>query len=101
VSDGRGSFWVALYGLRSVPLDRWLHPRPWLKRLIARVPAALRSEGEPYGLVLAMDGDGRIVESLHDPGGDRISRVTSVEPWGGWLFLGTVGGDRIGRRPIP
>lgn len=96
-SDGRGGFWLAIYSLRSRLLDRFLHPRPRLKRLVARLPAALRPPPRPYGLVLALDGDGRIVSSLHDPEGERYPFVTSVEEHAGRLYLGSVEGRAIGR----
>ena len=40
-SDGEGVYWIALYDLRSNVLDRYLHPRPWLKHLVARLPRIL------------------------------------------------------------
>jgi sugar lactone lactonase YvrE len=95
-SDGHGTFWVALYALRNSALDRLVHPRPWLKRLVARLPKSMQGGAEPYGLILAIDGDGRVLRSLHDPGGERISHVTSVAPVDGALYLGTVKGASIG-----
>jgi sugar lactone lactonase YvrE len=99
-SDGAGTFWVALYGPRSRALDATLHPRPWLKRWVARLPRALQSGGRPYGLVLAINEEGRVLSSLHDRDGETISHITSVEPHGDDLYLGTVVGSRIGRHPL-
>jgi len=82
-------------------LDRHVHPRPWLKRLIATFPSALRSEAKRYGLVVAIDDGGRILRSLHDPGGVRIAHVTSVEPHGAHLYLGTLDGSHIGQYTLP
>jgi sugar lactone lactonase YvrE len=96
-SDGHGTFWVALYGLRNPALDRFVHPRPWLKRLVARLPKSMQGGTKPYGLILAIDGDGKVLRSLHDPGGQTISHITSVEPVDGALYLGTVERTRIGR----
>ncbi len=96
-SDGSGTFWVALYTVRNPLLDRVLHPRPWLKRLVAWLPGALSSQVEPYGLVLALDHHGEILRSLHDPGGERVRQVTSVEAAGGHLYLGSLESDAIAR----
>jgi sugar lactone lactonase YvrE len=93
-SDGAGTFWAALYTVRNPAVDR-LHPHPWAKRLLARLPRALWPKPRPYGLVLAFDERGRILRSLHDPGGGRVREVTSAEPQGGALYLGTLRGDRI------
>jgi len=95
-SDGTGTFWTALFTVRNPAVDR-LHPHPWFKRLLAKLPRALWPKPEPYGLVLALDEEGRIVRSLHDPGGERVREVTSAEPYGGALYLGTLRGDRIAR----
>ena len=96
-SDGAGTFWVALYTVRNPLLDRVLHPRPWLKRLVAWLPGALSSQVEPYGLVLAFDPGGRVLRSLHDPGGERLQQVTSVEAVGDYLYLGGLKSEAIAR----
>jgi sugar lactone lactonase YvrE len=98
--NGRGTFWLALYALRSDLLDRWAHPRPWLKRLLARLPESLLGGSSPYGLVIALDEDGRIVRSLHDPGGEKVRFVTSAEERGEHLYLGSVEGGVVGRLRI-
>ena len=94
--DGQGTYWLALYGPRSGFLDRVAHPRPWLKRLIARLPRGLQG-GSAYGLVVALDADGRYLRSLHDPAGDRFAFVTSVEPRDGAIYLGSIEGETVGR----
>jgi sugar lactone lactonase YvrE len=95
-TDGRGTFWVAMFTLRNKAADR-LQPRPWAKRLLAKLPAFLWPRPEPYGLVLAFDEQGRLLRSLHDPGGRHVSPITSVQPAGDVLYLGTLTGDWIGR----
>jgi sugar lactone lactonase YvrE len=99
-SDGRGTYWVALYGRRSEALDLLVHPRRWLKRLIASASLMGESSNKPYGLVLQLDDEGRILRSLHDPGGERISHLTSVEPHGNALYLGSVEAAHVGRLPL-
>ena len=77
-------------------MDR-LHPRPFAKALLSKLPRALWPRPAPYGLVLALDEDGRIRRSLHDPGGERVVEVTSAEEAGGFLYLGNLTRDRIAR----
>lgn len=96
-SDGRGGFWLALYTLRTSLLDRVVHPRPWLKRLVVRIPPALQPVGRRYGLIVKLDDSGRPVRSLHDPRGRHFPNVTSVEQWDDVLYLGSIEGDAIGR----
>jgi sugar lactone lactonase YvrE len=95
-ADGRGTFWVAMFTVRNPVADR-LQPRPWAKRLLSKLPSFLWPRPEPYGLVLAFDERGRLLRSLHDPGGQNVSIVTSVQPEGEVLYLGTLSGDWIGR----
>ena len=99
-SDGQGGFWLALYSLRSAMLDRLLHPRPALKRIVARLPSALQPPPRAYGLVVHLDGDGRVLSSLHDPSGERFPFVTSVEEYRGVLYLGSVESDAVGRQRL-
>jgi sugar lactone lactonase YvrE len=99
-ADGRGTFWVAMFTVRNPAADR-LQPRPWAKRLLAKLPSFLWPRPEPYGLVLAFDEQGRLLRSLHDPGGRHVSPVTSVQPEGDVLYLGTLTGDWIGRYRLP
>ena len=66
---------------------------PLLHSAAAAGKAALKSKAEGYGLVIAVDSQGRIVRSLHDPGGGTVAYVTSVEPHGSELYLGTVEGQ--------
>jgi sugar lactone lactonase YvrE len=96
-SDGRGGFWVALFSVRNDVLDRLVHPRPWLKHLIARIPVPLQSGAGAYGLLVALDGNGDYVLSLHDPTGERFPYVTSVEEREGVLHLGSIEHDALGR----
>ena len=95
-ADGHGTFWVAMFTVRNQAADR-LQPRPWAKRLLAKLPSFLWPRPEPYGLVLAFGEQGRLLRSFHDPGGRRVSPVTSVQPADGVLYLGTLTGDWIGR----
>ena len=89
VDRGRGRFWVALFTVRNAVVD-FLHPHPFLKTQLAKLPRFLWPKPEPYGLVLEMDETGKIVRSLHDPGGQRVRGVTSAQPHGEQLYLGSL-----------
>lgn len=94
---GDGTYWVAIPSLRQDALDS-LQAYPRIKRLYGKLPAALRGRvsGEPYGLVLRLDGDGEVVESLHDPTGG-VHFVTSATPHEGALYLGSLQDDAVRR----
>ncbi len=92
----RGTFWLAMFTVRNDLLDR-IHPYPWAKNLMARLPRVMLPQPRPYGLVLALDEGGRIIRSLHDSDGDHLRIVTSVQELDGHIYLGSLTGDRIGR----
>nr|VFJ47297.1 MAG: gluconolactonase [Candidatus Kentron sp. DK] len=92
----RGTFWLALIAPRKAIVDR-LHPKPFLKNLLAKLPESLLPKPQPYGLVLALDEQGEITRSLHDPSGGWVPGITSVEERGGYLYLGNLEQDWVGR----
>lgn len=98
-SNRRGTFWVALFTVRNPIMDR-LHPWPGLKKAVAKLPAALWPKPAPYGLVLGLNEDGKIVRSLHDVGGENVRHITSAEEVDGHLYLGNLKEDWIGRLPL-
>lgn len=100
-SDGRVTFWVAMFTVRNPLMEDFFHPRPWWKERLALLPRILWPRPEPYGLVLGLDRDGEIVEALHDPGGRQVRTITSVEEVDGALYLGNLHGDWIGRWTPP
>lgn len=94
--DRAGTFWVALPTPRKADAD-FLHRHPWLKAQLAKLPRAFWPKPTRYGLVLALDEQGRILRSLHDPSGEHLRMVTSAKPHGGHLYLGSLDNDRLGR----
>ncbi len=92
----RGTFWVAIFTLRN-PSGDWLGPRPFMKKIVARLPRALWPKPVPYGLAIELGAEGQPLRSLHDPDGDRFATITSVEEVDGTLYLGTLLGTHLGR----
>lgn len=69
---------------------------------MSRLPRAFWPKPLPYGLVLALDENGNITHSLHDPTGEHLIEITSVqEHEEGYLYLGSLHSDRIGRYKLP
>ena len=87
--DEQGRFWAALFTVRNPMLDR-LHPRPFLKDQMAKLPRLFWPKPAPYGLILVFDETGRIVRSYHDPDGQVVRRITSAEPHGNEVYLGSL-----------
>ena len=95
-ASGRGTFWVAMFTVRN-PAGDFLAPRPLLKKMVANLPRALWPKPAPYGLVIEVDEQGRILQSLHDPDGASVQEVTSVHERDGVIYLGHLHRDRIDR----
>ena len=99
---GDGTYWVAIPSLRNPIVDK-LHENPWLARQAGKLPPSVIGAlpVEPYGLVVRMDADGHIHESLHDPDGEGgVFGITSATPYEGALYLGTLFGERVVRYPL-
>ncbi len=95
-SNRQGTFWVALATPRKPSVDN-MHSKPWLKNLIAKLPRALWPKPDRYGFVLALDEEGQITRSLHDPKGEHLEMITSAQEHEGYLYLGSLHNDRIGK----
>lgn len=97
--DDTGRVWVAFPTLRNEQVDG-LHPTPWLKDLVAKLPESLQPAVQEYGLALALDSGGEVIASLHDTDGGHLQEITSVNPHAGMLYFGSLHNDRIGRLPM-
>jgi len=98
-SNGRDGFWMALFAPRDPATDRMLS-RPFLRKVVARLPAAFLPATKRYGFVLGLDTKGRVVHNLQDPSGS-FAPITSVQEHGGMLYLGSLSEAAIGRLPVP
>jgi sugar lactone lactonase YvrE len=96
VSLGETGFWVAFFTLRNDALDA-LHPYPLAKKLLARLPRFAWPKPARYGLVAQLDERGRVVQSLHDPVGERAFEVTTAREHDGILYLGNLHQDWLAR----
>lgn len=99
-SNDKGTFWLALFTVRNEAMDK-LHPSPFLKAQMSKLPRALWPKPKPYGLVLALNEKGEITQSLHDPTGKYLKEITSAREYGNFLYLGSLHNDRIGKYKLP
>ncbi len=95
-SDGRGTLWIALPTPRKAIADISAR-HGWMRNLIYRLPRALWPKPERYGLVVAVNENGKLLRSLHDASGENLNMITSAVPYEGRLYFGSLSNDRIGR----
>lgn len=99
-SNRKGTFWLALFTVRNKIVDT-LHPSPVLKAQMSKLPKALWPKPKPYGLILALDEEGKILQSLHEPTGKHLKAITSAREYDGYLYIGSLHNDRIGKYRLP
>ncbi len=99
-SNRRGNFWVAIFSIRNADAD-WLAPRPYAKKVLSKLPAFMWPKPQPYGFVVKLDEAGQVVETLQDPSGEPLYAITSAFERDGWLYLGSLQNDRIGKYRLP
>jgi len=98
-SNGRDRFWLALVTPRQAIFDRML-PRPFLRKVVARLPKFLQPAPQRYSFVLGLDQSGRVVENLQNGSKDCFAEIANVVEHNHTLYFGSIGEDTIGRLPL-
>ena len=99
-SPARRVFWIALFSPRIPALDH-LAPFPFVRKVVFRLPRTLQPEPARHAAALAVDEQGRVVESLRDVEAGAYAPVTSVREHGGFLWLGSLQREALGRVAAP
>ncbi|HET9599490.1 MAG TPA: SMP-30/gluconolactonase/LRE family protein [Anaeromyxobacteraceae bacterium] len=99
-SAERRAFWIALFTPRVKALDL-LAPHPFLREVVFRLPMAVQPKPARHAWALAVDEQGRVVESLQDRSPEAYAPVTSVREAGGVLWLGSLERDGLARVAAP
>ena len=86
-----GRFWLGFAAPRNPLVDK-LSDKPRLRKVIARLPAAVRPAAEHYSHVIAFDGEGEILMNMHDPDA-RYPTLTGVLETERSLYLTTLYGN--------
>jgi sugar lactone lactonase YvrE len=88
-SNGKGVYWVAFPAKRKAIIDN-LAGKPFLRKIVLRLPESAQPAPDQHGFVLGIDGNGRVIHNLQDPSPDSFSPITSVEEKNGILYLGSL-----------
>ena len=97
-----GCYWLALVGLRTPAYDLAMEDPGFRTRMIKRIP----NDEWLYpninnGCVVKFDESGKVLETLGDIGGKSHPSVTSMREERGYLYIGGLSNDRIGRVKLP
>jgi len=97
-----GTYWMAWLGMRTPSFDLALRSPGVRKRMTRRLPQdEWLFPNINTGGVVKFDETGRIVETLGDLSGESHPMVTSMREHKGWLYVGGILNNRIGRFRIP
>src|SRR5579875_568205 len=93
-----GTFWLALVGMRTPTLDLALRMPGFRRRMARRVaPDEWMYPNINTGCIVRFDETGRVFESLWDLGGENHPMITSKREHKGYLYIGGIFNNRIGR----
>jgi ribose transport system permease protein len=97
-----GNFWLALVGMRSPAHDLALRMPGFRKRMSRDIAAdEWMAPNINTGCVVKFNLQGEIMESLWDLGGENHPMITSMREHRGYLYLGGISNNRIGKYRIP
>jgi len=94
-----GRYWLGLTSARSEALDK-LAAKPFVRKIVQRLPASLRPKAVNYGFVIAIDYNGKILAQYQDPSGGYPLTTGASEPGDGWLYIGSLGATELGRKDL-
>jgi len=97
-----GNFWLALVGMRSPAHDLALRMPGFRKRMSRDIAAdEWMAPNINTGCVVKFNLQGEIIESLWDLGGQNHPMITSMREHRGYLYLGGISNNRVGKFHIP
>ncbi len=91
----QGRFWLGLAAPRNALLDR-LSDKPFVRKIIQRLPAFARPAAVASSHVIAFNGNGQVLMNLHDPAA-RFPTLTGVVETDRYLILTTLFGNQLPR----
>lgn len=88
-------FWLGLVAPRNALIDD-LSKQPWARKIILRLPRAIRPAAEPSTHLVAIDGNGVVLMNLQDTSA-RFPSVTGAYETRNALYLSSLFGNRLAR----
>ena len=68
----------------------------FLRKVVHRLPPAMRPKPDQYGHVFAMDAEGQVLPSLQDPEAGYHTN-TGVLETDNWLYISSLHAENLGR----
>ncbi|MBW7921084.1 MAG: SMP-30/gluconolactonase/LRE family protein [Rubellimicrobium sp.] len=97
-----GTYWMAWLGMRTPSFDLALRHPAMRRRMTRNLPQdEWLFPNINTGGVVKFDDTGRIIATMGDLGGAAHPMVTSIREHKGWLYIGGILNNRIGRIRLP
>lgn len=90
-----GTFWVGIVSPRSKAMDS-LADSPFLRKVVSRLPEALRPGPQLYAFVVQINERGTVLANLQDPSGAYATTTGATELPDGRLVISSLTEPRIG-----
>jgi ribose transport system permease protein len=93
-----GNYWLALMGMRSPAFDLAMRKPGFRRRMSKQLPGdEWLSPNINTGCIVKFNEQGEILDSLWDLGGVNLPMITSMREHRGYLYIGGISNNRIGR----
>ncbi|HKO99774.1 MAG TPA: SMP-30/gluconolactonase/LRE family protein [Pyrinomonadaceae bacterium] len=99
-SNRRDTFWLALVTPRDQTLDKLL-PKPFLRKVVMRLPKFMQPAPKRYSFVLGLDANGKVIKNLQNGSPDCYAQIANALEHDGSLYFGSIGEDTVGRYRLP
>lgn len=93
-----GNYWVAIMGMRSPAFDLAMRSPGFRRRMVKRLGVdEWLAPNINIGCVIKINEQGDVLESYWDRSGENHPMITSMREHRGYLYLGGISNNRIGR----
>ena len=93
-----GNYWLALMGMRSPAFDLAMRKPAFRRRMSKRLPGdEWLAPNINTGCIVKFNEKGEILDALWDLGGLNHPMITSMREHKGYLYIGGISNNRIGR----
>ncbi|MFS4582753.1 SMP-30/gluconolactonase/LRE family protein [Phaeobacter sp. C3_T13_0] len=90
-----GTYWLGVVSPRNLIMDK-LSGSPFFRRVVMRLPEALKPAPTRYGFILRFNAQGDVVETLQDPSGEFALTTGAISLANGQIAVTSLTEPRLG-----
>lgn len=84
-----GTYFLGLASPRSKALDD-LSAKPFMRKIVQRLPASMRPQAEAYGIIIHIDAAGNVLRTWQDPSGVYPITTGAIMPGDGYMYVSSL-----------